>query len=191
MKLKTGYIIGGIALLLFVGYALLSTKSKSQDPNAGSTSLTMNSANSNVQATTTPNRGWMLPGRSTTTITSSSEGFDNVSLNIFVESTSSLPKLGWRYEYSQNNIDWYYEPDPINDLTPTSTLLSTIPLEWNYSPAASTTLGTSLQGQSTSTFFVSAPTQPIVSKYIRAVVYLRPGSGSARVIANMILGGQK
>jgi len=62
--------------------------------------------NQTSAATTT---GVTISPHATTTLTFLTNGADSADLFMIVKASSSVMALGWTYEYSQNNVDWYSE----------------------------------------------------------------------------------
>lgn len=60
----------------------------------------------NVASTTAT---FQIGGLATTTKTSSTDGFGRVSYLVAVASSSTVPTLCWRNEFSDNGTDWYGE----------------------------------------------------------------------------------
>jgi len=60
-------------------------------------------------ATATTTSVFMTPGTATSTITFSSSDVDLAGLFINLRASTSASILNWKYQYSNNNIDWYDE----------------------------------------------------------------------------------
>lgn len=116
-------------------------------------------------------------GSATTTLSMYTEQIDQIDFNFLLKSTSTAPSAKWRYEYSENNVDWFSDDIPQNQAATTSTqwVSSTFnEYSWGY---ASSTGGTS-NSQSN---FKHTQLKFLNSRYTRIVFYLAPGSGAADV----------
>ncbi len=50
---------------------------------------------------------YLAPGAATTTLLLNTANIDQIAMNLQLVSTTSVPTLKWRIEYSSNAVDWY------------------------------------------------------------------------------------
>lgn len=109
---------------------------------------------------------------------------DSAVLLVQLTATSTPPTLEWRYEYSQDGIDWYSD-----DIALTSNASTTVHVRdfaehsWVF---ASSTGGTSTNSLSLRKIDVKTPT-----RYVRAVFSLVPGSPNAAIFTQWVSKSQK
>lgn len=110
---------------------------------------------------------------------------DSAVLFIQATATGTAPIVKWRYEYSQDAIDWYSES--IETTTnATTTVVSQTAKEYQWA-WASTTAGTA-NGTSTNFKMVNVPTP---TRYVRAVFYLPAGSANVAIFNQWVSKNQK
>ena len=109
---------------------------------------------------------------------------DSATLLVQLTATSTAPTLEWRYEYSQDGIDWYSD-----DIALTSNASTTVHVRdfaehmWVF---ASSTGGTSSNSIALKKLDVETPL-----RFTRAVFYLLPGSPNAAIFTQWVSKSQK
>jgi hypothetical protein len=158
-----------IAIVLFAIVALISFGTAT---TASRSELIYKYLNENTKSATGVK--YMTPGNATTTMTFQTAGSDQLDMNIKMGASTTAAYLSWRYEFSDNNTDWYSEGV---ELTPTATtsqftLSKTMTLQF-----ASTTAGSALSSTTTSsTLFTHTQIKDISSNYTRIVFFVPIGS---------------
>src|SRR3990167_1482831 len=95
---------------------------------------------------------------------------DSVALNILALSTTTPPTLKYRYEFSDNLIDWYPETRTLTEFASTTQVAGTF-REFSVSLASSTG-GTSVFSAPTSTILVQTPHHSFTSAFTRVAFYV-------------------
>lgn len=109
---------------------------------------------------------------------------DSATLLVQFTATSTPPTLKWRYEYSQDAIDWYAE-----DIELTTNASTTVHVRdfaehsWVF---ASTTAGTASNSRILKKIDVKTPL-----RYVRAVFYLPSDSSNAAIFTQWVSKNQK
>ena len=88
---------------------------------------------SNCTATTSPK--YMTGGTATTTITLLG-GSSYVTTNYLVRSSTTPPTLGYRFEASEDGVDWYTISTPTNELA-TTTIVTQADQRWTFASSTS------------------------------------------------------
>jgi ABC-type phosphate transport system substrate-binding protein len=154
-----------------------------------------------IATTTPPFNSFLKYGVSTTTTVvldsyaaGTQSALDSASIAIQLMSSTTPPTLKWRYEYSQDAIDWYSEDVELNtNATTTIHVRDFKEHSWLF---ASSTAGTSGQLAGTTEFATSSRALKLVNvptptRYVRAVFYLASGSADARLFYQWIAKNQK
>jgi hypothetical protein len=147
-------------------------------------------------ATTSPN--YMTTGTATTTLSMDAHSFgesskiDNASLLVQFHASSSLAStLNFRFQFSDDNINWYDENEVLNS-NATTTQITHGFHEYTWLQAASTTekstIGNGTATSSQSSRLISIPTP---TRYVRTLFYVPAGSQNAAVYAEIISVKQK
>lgn len=142
-------------------------------------------------ATTSPN--YMTAGTATTTLSVDAHEFgesskiDNASLLVQFHASSSIAStLNFRFQFSDDNVNWYNENEVLN-INATTTRISHGFHEYTWLQAASTTekstIGNGTATSSQSSRLISLPTP---TRYIRTLFYVPIGSSNAAVYAEII-----
>lgn len=180
-----------VALLLVVASMSLSVAmwlTKAPAPKAGSMTTTQDAFYSPIGVATT-SATYMSAGKATTTITMSTDGTDTLSPNIDIVSTSSLPRLAYRYESSQNGIDWYADLTSTNNMATTG-LMTSLDSNFLWQATATSTSGTSediATGLATSTrWMLRMPSHDIKSSWTRMVLWIPIGAPAVTVKAEIV-----
>lgn len=135
-------------------------------------------------ATSSP--AYMTAGTATTTLTLDNcsderTAIDTASLLIHFSSSTTPPTLKWRYQFSQDNIDWYEEDVALNSNATTTEAVRTFhEYSWLYASTTPLAGGTSEDA-------LKLVTVPVPTRYVRAVFYLPAGSSPADVWADFIV----
>lgn len=134
---------------------------------------------------------YMSPGTATTTnvIDSSRVGpgyaIDSASLLIEFIASSTASTLKWKFEFSQDGIDWYSDNQELSTNATTTTQVRDFKeFSWTF---ASTTVGTQTAPQSTGRKLISVPTP---TRFTRTVFYLPAGSTNAAVASQYVTKAQ-
>lgn len=171
LNIKNTLLIGFGLLLVISGLMLYSKpfKAKANIP----TSPVIAYLPSATIATTSPQ--YMRQGSTiaTSTLYMTTDGNSAVQFNIIVDSSTTLPTLNYRYEYSSNynvytgNGDWYAE-------TATSTSQGTLGQDQSYqwNATASSTAGTAYTTATDTFWYIRTPSKPISSIFTRTVFWL-------------------
>ena len=158
-----------VAILFVVGYRF------QQDIVTGATGpAEVRSTNTqNPYSTTT--RTYTTGGTGTSTLAMFTESIEQIDFNFLLKSSSTPPQARWRYEYSENGLDWFADDNTITaNATTTVVTQNFAEFTWNF---ASSTAGTS----NTQDNNKHVRLKDINSKYTRIVFYLAPGSPAADV----------
>ena len=148
-------------------------------------------------ATATSTISYMTAGTATTTLTLDSylidqsktdqnpTALDGLALAIqFHASSAPITTLKWRYQYSQDNQDWYYENTDLNINASTTNVVADFH-EYSWLQI-STSTAYSATGNSTSSLAKKIVDVPIKARYVRAQFYLPPASLNGGVWAEFI-----
>ena len=109
---------------------------------------------------------------------------DSATLLVQLTATSTPPTLMWRYEYSQDGIDWYAEDIELNtSATTTIHVRDFAEHSWVF---ASSTAGTNSSSKSLKKLDVSTPL-----RFVRAVFYLPTNSPNAAIFTQWVSKSQK
>ena len=148
-------------------------------------------------ATATSTISYMTGGTATTTLTFDAYlvdqsktdqnpiALDGLALAIqFHASSAPLTTLKWRYQYSQDNKDWYYENADLNINASTTNVVADFH-EYSWLQI-STSTAYSATGNSTSSLAMKIVDVPTPTRYIRAQFYILPGTTNGGVWAEFI-----
>lgn len=156
-------------------------------------------AKSSVATTTI---AFMTPGTATTTVlydsyqqfgTNETSSYtprttDGSALLIQFTATTTTSVLGWRYEYSDDGVDWYgdsYVPTISNATTTgTQSLTNINQYTWTFSSSTNfcdSTVSTATNNRGCKVVNVQTPT-----RYVRAVFFLPTGSSNGAVYAQFV-----
>ena len=127
---------------------------------------------------------YMTGGTGTTTLSFATENADIVAYNLMLGSSTTVPTLCSRTQYSMNNVDWFAETEDLN-VNATTTNLTRDAKEtcWLY---ASTTPNSSKYttgtGSATTTYvYIQYKVKDIVASYMRTLFYLPAGSAASNL----------
>ena len=164
-------IAGVVAILLLVGFRFHADLTR-----AATGPAEIQSTNTqNPYSTTT--RTYQTAGTATTTLTMFTDQIDQIDFNFLVKSSSTPAIAKWRYEYSENAVDWFSDDIPLTASATSSTQWTASTFnEYSWSVASSTG-GTSNSQNS----YKHNKLTWLNSKFTRIVFYLAPGSGAADV----------
>lgn len=142
--------------------------------SANRSSLVYAYQNDNTKATTSIS--YMTAGVSTTTSQTFKTALaDQLDLNIMMVASSTASTLNWRYEFSDNNVDWYTESGDTTSNATTSIITRDGKIySWVF---ASSTSGT---GNATRAF-QHIKIKDIAAAYTRVIFFIPPGSTPAGV----------
>lgn len=167
-------VVGVLAFaLIIVGVMQVTTLKANVD------GLDIRSTNTQnpLAANSTTTRSYMNAGTGTTTITSFTPLTDEISLMVQFEGSSTAAVLGWQYEWSNDNVNWFEEDLPLSiaaggtqaNIDHAST---TITHRWNPGTVA------------TSSKAVRVPNIP--ARYTRVKFFIPIGGASGAVWAQMV-----
>lgn len=107
-KDKALCVLAGLAVIILILYGSIAQNfSQNAAPAAGSGfTLSVHDNNGDTGATTTPQ---FLATGATTTITEYTALADMVSQNLYLNASSSSSCLQWYNQFSNNDVDWYYQ----------------------------------------------------------------------------------
>ena len=162
----------GIFFLLLLGFFLM--------PNEGPIfgRFTTNTVSS-CTATTSP--AYMALAKGSTTTLAVPGGASVVTVDFFTQATTSAsPQLGYRFESSEDGIDWYATGIETNANASTT---SVAPLDYTIT-LASSTIGSSAFAAPTSTVYVQTPEYSVNGHQARVVFFMR--NSAANVCATVL-----
>ncbi len=163
-KLSALLIASSLILVGPIGIAQASTK------------ISVVSTNTQAPYSTTTRAYLISGGNATTTLGFYTDNADQVDFNLILESTTTPPHAAWRYEYSENNIDWFSDDVAITTNATSTVHVGTYAEQlWNF---ASTTGGTA---NGSTTDFKHVQLLNLNTAFMRIVFYLIPGSPAANV----------
>ena len=183
--MKKKILIGlGILLLLSLLYAFGGNV---KSVLLGSSSIRSNTTNSFqpqlttcTLGTTTPN--YLKSGDSDRILGPFAGGdADKISMNIFSLSTSTPARLKYRYEFSDNLIDWYPETVTLAANSTTTAISNYVEYPINL---ASSTYGTSLFSAPTTTVLLQTPEHSFTSKFAKVAFFVQSGSTGLQFCAD-------
>lgn len=180
------YAIAGALIALagfFAYYTAYANPSRLQTPVSCSTQGV------DATALSTTTRASLSAGTGTSTLTCNmgiagdgTQVWDSAKLAIQLTASSTATELRWRYEYSNDGVDWY--ADTVNNAAATATTTIEVRTFKEYSWLfASSTPGGITTPQGRALKYVDVP---VGAKYVRVVFYLPPGSLNALVWANLV-----
>lgn len=175
--------MGILATVLVVGIGTVRANSSRIIAPAGCTTS---------QTSATTSVSYMSAGVGTSTITcnleylasaygNGSNSFDSAILGIQMNASSTNTTLAWKYEYSQDNLDWYQDDIDLTTSATTTTHVRTYKEHsWLF---ASSSAPTSIAKSSRSNKKVELDTP---AKWIRVTFYIPAGSTGGALWAQII-----
>ena len=172
----------GVVYLLGVGVLLSRPAGESSQPDSvGSIQ------NLNPNATTTT-QVYMTAGTATTTLMSRAEQAESIAISALIVSSTTQPSLRWRYECSENGVDWYAIVAPLN-VNATTTNMTGDFSEYSFVATASSTAGTSQKVGANTRYFIHSQPVSIACTYARGVFYVPAGAPAINGAFDLVLQG--
>jgi hypothetical protein len=140
-------------------------------------------------ATATTSVNFMRAGAATTTLTcfTGSDAMLTANLRMQFTSTTTPSTLSWKYEYSNDGVEWYGDTYVDGLVNATSTGVSNLTKNnsytWNF--ASSTTACDGSDVVATRTRLCKSVFAPTPSKFIRVIFYMEQGSGNGAIWAEL------
>lgn len=169
--MKKFLAISAVCVSMFLTFAAIFMFNSA---SANRSALVYKYQNDNTKATTSI--AYMTAGTGTTTSPTFVTALaDQLDLNIVLSASSTASTLNWRYEFSDNNVDWYTEAGDTTSNATTSILTRDGKIySWTF---ASSTTGS---GNDTRAF-QHVKIKDIAAAYTRVIFFLPAGSANAGV----------
>lgn len=167
---RTFKYLAGIALISILIVSAISFHA--QSVRAVQNNYDVRSTNSSNPLSTTTRAYINSGGTGTTTLSLYTVASDQVDFNFLVKSSTTPAQANWRYEYSENAVDWFSDDIALNSSATSTQHVRTF-ADHNWLVATST------GGSSNTTdSFKHAQLLNVNSTYTRVVFYATPGSGA-------------
>jgi hypothetical protein len=180
---KIKKITAGIVTLSLVVLGLVLYTGHVSKANVSSLQVYATSAGKENGTTTI---AYLTPGAGTTTLAFNSVFADTVDLDIIQKASSTLSILKWRYEYSDNGIDWYGDNiENTTNATTTVVVRDFSEYSWTFASSTAGTSGATSASGDRALKHVRVP--DFSARYFRVVFYVPPGSANAGVWAHAVV----